>query len=74
MTSKSLIAVLAASIACGGLVALATPALAKKKAATATYTTTKQVKRSAKKCKQGPTPPMFRNPRYMNRVFIKKPC
>ena len=51
------------------------PAAAKKSAASEAASAQKQKKRaSARKCRRGPVAPFMRNPRYMNRGFIKGRC
>ncbi len=51
------------------------PALAKKTSASEATSAQKQKKRpTAKDCRRGPVPPFMRNPRYMNRGFIKRRC
>ena len=60
----------------GGSLGLAIePALAKKTSGSEATRAQKQKKRAtAKDCRRGPVPPFMRNPRYMNRGFIKKRC
>ncbi|MEM7193026.1 MAG: hypothetical protein AAF405_09245 [Pseudomonadota bacterium] len=50
-------------------------ALAKKKAQKEPSAVQTQGKAAnAKNCRRGPVPPFMRNPRFMNRGFLKKKC
>lgn len=76
MNAKTLLHLAAAvsvAAACG---MAAGPALAKKKAAdTNTYAVQKKAApKPGKDCRRGPVPPFMRNPRFMNRGFLKKQC
>ncbi|HML91117.1 hypothetical protein [Methyloceanibacter sp.] len=76
MNAKSLLQLVAAIslvAACGTATG---PALAKKKSASnTTYAVQKQTApKVGKDCRKGPVPPFMRNPRFMNRGFLKKKC
>lgn len=64
------------AIVLSGLIGLGgEPALAKKVGASEAAKVQKQKKRATpRKCQRGPVPPFMRNPRYMNRGFIKRRC
>lgn len=75
MTGRTRLLMLVAILLCGTVGVAGTPALAKKKNAGETSTVQKKTKRAAaKNCRRGPVPPFMRNPRYMNRAFLKKKC
>jgi len=75
MTGRTRSRMLVAILLCGTIGVAGTPALAKKKNAGETYTVQKKTNRAAaKNCRRGPVPPFMRNPRYMNRAFLKKKC
>ncbi|MEM8643809.1 MAG: hypothetical protein AAGF09_02825 [Pseudomonadota bacterium] len=68
---------LAAIIAIGlsAAVGLTTgPASAKKKTSETVSIQKEKKRAAANKCKRGPVPPFMRNPRYMNRGFLKNRC
>ncbi|MGA9444742.1 MAG: hypothetical protein WBV18_15210 [Methyloceanibacter sp.] len=75
MTGLSRLHMLVAILLCGAVGVAGTPALAKKKNGGETYTVQKMTKRAAAmNCRRSPVPPFMRNPRYMNRAFLKKKC
>lgn len=76
MHAKSLLHLLAAISLAAACVTAAGPALAKKKSASDnTYTVQKQAApKAGKDCRKGPVPPFMRNPRFMNRGFLKTKC
>ena len=65
-----------AVVLCGAIGLAATPALAKKNSGETVSVQNKKKKQNtqAKDCRKGPVPPFMRNPRYMNRGFLKKRC
>jgi len=65
-----------ALVLCGAVGLAATPATAKKYSSETASVQKKKKKNNAaaKDCRNGPVPPFMRNPRYMNRGFLKKPC
>jgi hypothetical protein len=69
------VGILTAIFLCGLVGRGGEPALAQKVSASEATSAQKQKKRAAaKKCLRGPVPPFMRNPRYMNRGFIKRRC
>lgn len=76
MNAKSLLQLLAAISLAAACSTATGPALAKKKSASNnTYTVQKQTApKAGKDCRKGPVPPFMRNPRYMNRGFLKTKC
>ncbi len=74
MNGRHRLVVMIAIGLCGAVGLTAGPTLAKKKASE-TVSVQKQKKRAAaKNCKRGPVPPFMRNPRFMNRGFLKNRC
>lgn len=69
-----------AVVLCGAIALPATPATAKKYSSETTSVQKEKNKKkkkttsAAKDCRNGPVPPFMRNPRYMNRGFLKKRC
>jgi hypothetical protein len=65
-----------AVVLCGAIGLAGTPALAKKNSGETVSVQNKKKKQNtqAKDCRKGPVPPFMRNPRYMNRGFLKKRC
>lgn len=65
-----------AIVLCGAVGLVGHPAVAKQNSSETVSVQKKNKKKNsdAKDCRQGPVPPFMRNPRYMNRGFLKKRC
>ncbi|WP_108681618.1 hypothetical protein [Methyloceanibacter sp. wino2] len=64
-----------AIVLCGAVGLAADPAIAKKYSdEKASVQKKKKKSTAAKDCKKGPVPPFMRNPRFMNRGFLKNRC
>ena len=67
--------ILAAVLLMGAVGSAASPAFAKKQKSSETNKVQKTAKaQNATKCMRGPVPPFMRNPRFMNRGFVKNRC
>ncbi|ODR97488.1 hypothetical protein AUC70_00200 [Methyloceanibacter stevinii] len=65
-----------AIVLCGAVGLSGDPAIAKKYSdeKASVQKKTKKKSNAAKDCKKGPVPPFMRNPRFMNRGFLKNRC
>ena len=63
-----------AIVLCGAVGLAADPAIAKKYSDEKASVQKKKKSTAAKDCKKGPVPPFMRNPRFMNRGFLKNRC
>ena len=76
MSSVLRLSTILAVVLCGAVGVAGHPAVAKKNSGETVSVQKKKKKQStqAKDCRKGPVPPFMRNPRYMNRGFVKKRC